>query len=321
MNKDSVSIIIPCFNGEKYLEEAIISVLNQSYKNYNLFLINNGSTDNSLKIMRKFEQIDSRIKVISYEKKTSRGHSVNEILNISNDKWISLLDTDDIMLPDKTEIQINFLKKNPSVKIVSALATYINIKNNMTYGISDTPIVDFNTCFELINEGKNISTIPSCVIFDRNIVKNIGGFRDRFWPTDDTDLWNRIVEDGHILFIMQKVLIKYRIHSESITYKSFVKGKIIGRWMNHCLNLRLKGKKEISYDEFFLSYKKKSIFYKIKFYLKIYSNFFFRQCIIYMINRNFLKLFMSMLISFILDPINFLKKIINRIQKYFIILK
>tara|TARA_B100000963_G_scaffold329749_1_gene319368 strand:+ start:929 stop:1882 length:954 start_codon:yes stop_codon:yes gene_type:complete len=317
MNKDSVSIIIPCFNGEKYLEAAIISVLNQSYKNFNLFLINNGSTDNSLEIMRKFEKIDSRIKVISYEEKTSRGHSVNEILNISNDKWISLLDTDDIMLPHKTEIQINFLKKNPSVKIVSGLGTYINTENNKTYGISVSPIVDFNTCFELINRGKNISTIPSCVIFDRNIVKEIGGFRDKFWPADDTDLWNRIVENGHILFIIQKVLIKYRIHSESITYTDFIKGKIIGKWMNHCLNLRLKRKKEISFEEFFLSYKKKNIIYKIVFYSKNYSNFFFRQCIVYMINRNYIKLFMSMFISLILDPMNFLKKIMSRMQKIF----
>ena len=70
MNKSTIAIIVPCFNGEVFLEQTIKSVLSQSYKNFNLYLLNNGSTDNSLSIMKKYKKIDNRIKIINNRFKT-----------------------------------------------------------------------------------------------------------------------------------------------------------------------------------------------------------------------------------------------------------
>ena len=77
---EKITIIIPCYNNGKFLNDSIKSVLYQTYKNFDLYLINNGSTDNSLDIMRIHESKDKRIFVVNYKKKTSRGKSVNNLL-------------------------------------------------------------------------------------------------------------------------------------------------------------------------------------------------------------------------------------------------
>ena len=69
MNKFEFAVIIPCYNVEKYLSKTIESVLNQTFKNFTIFLINNGSSDGSLNVMKKYQQLDKRIRIIKYKKK------------------------------------------------------------------------------------------------------------------------------------------------------------------------------------------------------------------------------------------------------------
>ena len=95
IKKKEISIILPSCNGSKYIEKAIKSILNQSYKNFDFYLLNNKSTDNTLKIMMNFKKIDNRIKVIN-NKFRSKTTSVNQIVNKIKTKWISVIDDDDI---------------------------------------------------------------------------------------------------------------------------------------------------------------------------------------------------------------------------------
>ena len=103
-NLPLVSVIIPCFNVEKYVEKAIISILNQTYKNLEIWIIDDGSTDDTLQKIKSFE--DQKIKVIAVKENTQKIGGVNEVLKKVQGDYIAFQDADDWSEPDRIEKQI-----------------------------------------------------------------------------------------------------------------------------------------------------------------------------------------------------------------------
>jgi glycosyltransferase involved in cell wall biosynthesis len=110
--EELVSIITPCFNSEKFISEAILSVQNQSYLNWEMIIIDDFSTDNTVKIIQEFTRNDNRIKLFELEKNSGAGAARNFGLNKATGRFIAFLDADDLWKPEKLKIQINFLKTN-----------------------------------------------------------------------------------------------------------------------------------------------------------------------------------------------------------------
>lgn len=109
---DLVSIIMPNYNCERFLKDSINSVLNQTYKNWELLIVDDCSTDNSLDIIKQFCNKDSRIKFFLNDLNSGAAASRNLALRKANGKWIAFLDSDDIWLPRKLEIQVSFMQTN-----------------------------------------------------------------------------------------------------------------------------------------------------------------------------------------------------------------
>ena len=107
-----VSIITPVYNAEKYLEETILSVINQSYKNWELLLIDDCSTDKSYEIIQEYLKIDKRIKYLKNERNSGPAITRNRGLENSKGEYIAFLDSDDFWKEDKLKNQINFMKEN-----------------------------------------------------------------------------------------------------------------------------------------------------------------------------------------------------------------
>ena len=110
MIKNLVSILIPIHNAEKYLDEAIMSVIKQSYKKIEIICIENGSNDNSLTLLKHYSKIYKNLKVI-HLKKASLSNALNKGINKSQGEYIARMDADDISHPKRIEKQIKFLKK------------------------------------------------------------------------------------------------------------------------------------------------------------------------------------------------------------------
>ncbi|MFY4818025.1 glycosyltransferase family 2 protein [Aliarcobacter butzleri] len=116
MKEPMVSVIMPVYNAEKYLDEAIESILNQTYKDFEFIIINDGSTDKSLEIIEKYKQQDERIVLISRENKGLIA-SLNEGIEKSRGKYIARMDADDISLSDRFYEQVKFLEKNIEIGV------------------------------------------------------------------------------------------------------------------------------------------------------------------------------------------------------------
>jgi len=307
-----ISIILPSYNGEQFINEAIKSVLSQTFKNFDFYLINNGSNDNTLEIMKKYCLNDNRIKIINNYKITPKFKSVNETLNKLKYKWVSVIDDDDILFKNKYEYQINYLNKHPKIKVLSNLATYITDGVN-SYGKSINQLKYQNSCFNLIQNKKNVGLTGPGVLFDKDIILKLGGFRDKFWPADDTDMWTRVAENGFVVYSNPKIFIKYRVHKSSITTSNFLLSKTKDKWVNDCLQKRLLKKKELSYDDFCETLKKKPIMYKMSLYFNNRCDYHFRSSIIYLVDKNYFFFLIKLILSFIHNPLRFFSKFSKRI--------
>jgi glycosyltransferase involved in cell wall biosynthesis len=133
-DKDLISVGIPFFNAEKFLSKAIESVISQSYDNWELLLLDDGSNDGSLEIAKRFEQHDNRVKVFSDGKNKGLGARLNELATLSNGEYIARMDADDIMHPIRLETQVQILKDNPNIDVLGTNA-YVVDENDLVFGI------------------------------------------------------------------------------------------------------------------------------------------------------------------------------------------
>lgn len=126
-----VTVAIPFYNAEKYLTEAIESVLNQSYREFVLLLVNDGSTDSSLEIANTYSKKDSRIQVFSDGENRNLGYRLNQIPMLCKTEYLARMDADDIMHPLRLERQIKVLKENPDIDVLGTNAYTINERNEV----------------------------------------------------------------------------------------------------------------------------------------------------------------------------------------------
>ncbi|MEP5945592.1 MAG: glycosyltransferase, partial [Balneola sp.] len=192
MNKGLVSIITPVYNGQDFLERSIKSVLAQTYENWELFLIDDGSSDNSVQIIEHYLE-DDRIKLLRNELNSGIPATRNKGIENSNGEFIALLDQDDEWLPHKLEKQVNrFLEIDDSFGLI-----YSNVEVRTDQGIlSDQkkeiePEASIQSNLELMLS-RNLITSPTAMV-KRKALEEVGLFDESIrWGGDDYDLWIRI---------------------------------------------------------------------------------------------------------------------------------
>lgn len=190
-----VSILMPVYNAEKFLREAIESVLNQSYKNFELILINDGSTDNTQKIIDSYH--DPRIKKFNQDN-MGVSRSLNRGIDLAKGEYIRRHDADDISRPNMLETQVNFLKENPSIDFVSTQIAFMSPNSKISkkyrqpknhyFGNDEHKLVkieDFNPYSPIVH---------GTVLGPTKRFKEMNGYRTEFLTAEDNDLWLRIIE-------------------------------------------------------------------------------------------------------------------------------
>jgi glycosyltransferase involved in cell wall biosynthesis len=229
-NPPLVSIIIPCYNGEKFIAEAIESIINQTYQNWELIIINDGSTDKSEKIIKQYCRKDNRIKY----KKNSKNKGIPATRNIgikaSNGEYIALLDQDDLWINEKLEMQMKeYLKASKRVGLLFGNIMVINVINK-SKRIKKPININFEEIsseelFKKLYFNNFITSIT--VILRKECLEKIGLFNERIkWGGDDYELWLRIAKYYKFKYINQ-ILATRREHTNnySSTEKS-VEGNI-----------------------------------------------------------------------------------------------
>lgn len=208
MNSPLISVVLPVYNAEQYVKDTIKSILIQSYQNFELIIINDGSTDNSEEYIVQFK--DTRIKYIKNEKNLKLIQTLNLGLSVAKGKYIARIDADDIALPNRFEKQIDFLENNLEYGIVGSFAeTFGSKKEKLTFVQEDLEIR-----FALLTHNPFVHS--SVMIRNQILIKNKLSFDLNQLHVEDYDLWIKILKysKGKIL---PNILIKYRIHESQIS--------------------------------------------------------------------------------------------------------
>lgn len=215
MKKQLVSIIIPLYNSEKYIAEAIESVINQTYKNWELLIVDDCSTDKSREIVKKYASQNKQIQLIESEVNFGGPARPRNIgLKKATGKYIAFCDDDDLWLPEKLEIQVDFLEKNPDYLLVSSNSkTFPDGTNNNLFLLKNKQL-KFN---ELVKGNKIIN---SSVLMQKSVIEKIGYIDEKpiVIAMEDYDYWLRLLAyKDNSAFILKKTLILYRIHNQNIS--------------------------------------------------------------------------------------------------------
>lgn len=204
-----ISVVMPVYNGEKYLNEAIDSVLNQTFKDFEFIIINDGSTDKTEEIIKGYS--DKRIKYIKQEN-TGIGGALRKGCNIASGKYIARMDADDVCLPNRFKVQFDFLEKNKYTVLVSSSVLYID-ENSRVFGRSYSTTSN-RAIKNKLKRGCSAISHPS-LMMRNDIYKKTVGYQD-LQPLEDYCLWVNMSKYGQLRNISFP-LLKYRVLSNSIS--------------------------------------------------------------------------------------------------------
>ena len=210
MKNDLVSIIVPVFNAEKFLDETINSVLKQSYQNWELLLINDCSKDNSKEIYQKYKK-DDRIIWFDQEKNGGAALARNKGIELSKGKYLCFLDADDLWEKDKLEKQLNFMKKN------NCEFSFTGYEFADEKGIPNGKKVKVPATITYKQALKNTTIWTSTVMFDMDKLSKESIYMPNVKRGQDTATWWKVLKKIKCAYGLNEVLSYYRRTNESLS--------------------------------------------------------------------------------------------------------
>lgn len=210
-----VSVIMPVYNGEKYLAEAIESIFRQTFRDFEFIIVDDGSTDRTFSILNRYAQKDNRIKILRNSTNRGLAASRNMAIDASVGMYLALMDADDICQAERLAIQTEFLDRNQDLFIVGSWALKIDPFGNPLEPWC-LPKQDRLIRWHILFRNSKIFCNPS-VIMRRDIFR-IAGLYNESSISEDIDLWTRIFFHQDLkLSNITKVLVNYRVHEKSIS--------------------------------------------------------------------------------------------------------
>ena len=210
INLPLVSVLMPVYNSDLYIQRAIESILNQTFNNFEFLIINDCSTDNSLEIINSFK--DSRIIVLNTNENSGISKTLNYGLKQAKGKYIIRMDSDDISFPLRIENQIKFLEENPEYVLCGSNYSIIGSKNKVILP------KEHNTIKANLLQSCCVAH-PTVAINKEYLDKNNLLYTSEMEPAEDYYLWSQLIFKGKF-YNLQEELLDYRVHEKQISQKN-----------------------------------------------------------------------------------------------------
>lgn len=208
-----VTVLMTVYNGLPYLPQAIESVLNQTFHDFEFMIIDDASTDSSVACIRRYA--DPRIRLFCNERNLGQAASLNAGLAHAQAPYVARMDQDDICLPDRLRQQVNLLEAQPRVAAVGTRMYWLRASGRIV-GVVGIPIPDFGAFV-----GTLLTTASplghSTVMYRREIIADIGGYDVSFAPCEDFELWCRLALRRYDARVIPRPLVMFRMHGQQQT--------------------------------------------------------------------------------------------------------
>ena len=210
-----VSVIMPAYNAEKYIGEAIQSIIAQTYENWELIIVEDCSNDNTLPVIKQFQ--DNRIHLYENDKNRGIAYSTNYAIEKSKGKYFALLDDDDYAMTDRLQLQVDYLEKHSDIDILGGMAVYMD-ENSEFISVACTPRTSpkYIKAFLLLN---GIDFANSTAMIRREFIEKYNiRYRDNYYGMQDARFYVESSKKGNISSI-PNYIVKHRLHKENTTKK------------------------------------------------------------------------------------------------------
>lgn len=221
-NQPLVSICIPTYNAEKTVVQTVQSILNQTYHNMEIIIVDNASTDDTLALLRKFN--DPRMKIHKNTKNIGAEKNFSRCVELAKGKYIAIFHADDLYMPDMVQKQVRAFQDNPTVGAVFTTVNIINSRGEiigegkLPVELRSKEIYFFPEIFLSLLENGNFFVSPSAMVKSKLYKKLMPFNVERFGTSADLDMWLRILEE-HPVAILDEKLMSYRISYTHGTYQ------------------------------------------------------------------------------------------------------
>lgn len=234
-----VSIVLPTYNGEKYIRESIDSIINQTFIDWELIIVNDCSTDNTQKIIDTYVETDNRISTIKNDINKKLPESLNIGFRKAQGEYLTWTSDDNMYLPEALETMADFLEKNRDSVLVCASMNMVDSDGNFLMKHCDYTYEDM-LCDDCVG---------ACFMYRRCVLKDIGEYDPTRFLVEDYDYWLRILFYYGKIEYIDKILYLYRVHGNSLTgkRKKDIHEQLLSLQENYALELveRLKIKKDL----------------------------------------------------------------------------
>jgi len=212
MSVPAVSVVMPVYNAEAYLAEAVKSVLSQTFDDFDFIIVNDGSTDRSEKMLQEFARADRRINLIS-RPNTGIVGALNDGLKVVESPLIARMDADDTSVPMRLQRQVDYMKAHPECVALGGRVVGTDPYGQVLFR-SEHKLTHEEIDAELLN-GVGWALVHPAVMMRREAIEQVGGYRAEFQWVEDLDLFLRLAEIGRLANLPDELLL-YRQHTTSV---------------------------------------------------------------------------------------------------------
>lgn len=206
-NSPLISVIMGVYNDEKFLSDAIESVLSQTFQEFEFIICNDCSTDESLPIIKKYMEKDERIILLNNNKNLGLAYSLNQCLEVARGVYIARMDSDDICFPDRLEKELSYMQSHPLCDVLGTSALIIDNQNNVVREFKKFKLeLNLRDCL------RESSLIHPSVMMKKSAINSVQGYSVNSLTkrAEDYDLWCKLVSNGFVLNNINEILLYYR---------------------------------------------------------------------------------------------------------------
>jgi glycosyltransferase involved in cell wall biosynthesis len=307
----SISVVMTVYNGARFLAESVESVLNQTMPDFELIVVDDGSTDSSGEILERHARLDRRVKII---RQRHAGVPAAANLGIRHAKYqlIARTDCDDRMLPDRLERQAAFLRERQEIQLACSNCYFINVAGQRIG--SSVCRVDVERARTELRPSYCLELIQSTVLMRKNAFLAAGGYREDLLYAEDRDLWGRFATSGVPIALQPGYLIEFRLHTGAMTMKKAALQHEICSYIDENVKRRFQGKPEISLSAFRAEKANAPRMLRLRENTRFMALHAFKRASRHYGEGQYLKCALSMAAAMSLNPAQTMRRVLQRIQ-------
>lgn len=296
----TLSIIMPAYHAERYVERAIESVISQTYTNWELIVYVDGSPDGTAAIARDLAKHDERVRVIDNDENAGVCVALNRAITLARGSFIGRLDADDIAVPERFERQMALIESDGEIAVVGSDALHINSEDEVL-GLSiagPRSVEDFR---ERRARGELTMVLDGTSVMRRDVFELVGGYDPAMTIAQEVDLHSRMAVHGAIVAI-DEPLVLYRLHPGSRVATRFFEGRKMHRFVQARDRAVLAGERPPSYESYVIAERSAPLWHRVGIQLSDIGQYRYRMAGVYLSEERRGAAILSLARAFVASP-------------------